>query len=127
MPDGALKVEVKELAFLDLEFWNSLAACMLDTQGLQLYLINYSVRTIDALSCLMKYTFKYIDSSVSSVCSFVRLAFSDSSSVYCLQVNSPTTSKGICESMQPPAIFLRCVVDQNDSHLPVQDSPFGNL
>ena len=91
MLDGALKVGVEELAFLDLELWKPLATCMLDTQGLQLHFINYSVRTIDALSCLMRYIFKYIDSLISSTYSFIRLTFLDNSSAYCFQVKPPTT------------------------------------
>lgn len=100
---------------------------MLDTQGLQLYLVNHSVYTVGGLSRLRKIllstlTALFLQSARLSDSPFL---IAEVHIVY--QVEITTTSEGACEIMQPPAMFLHCVVDQKLGHLPTRDTPLGNL
>ena len=71
-------------------------------------------------------TSKYIDSSIPSIYSFIRLAFLDNSSAYSVPSQLPYYVGGYMWAHKAARIYWYCVVDQNDSHLPVRDCPFGN-
>ena len=83
---------------------------------LQLYFINYSIRTSDGLSGLMK-----ILLSTLTARSF-NLLFLIAQVHIIFKSTPPLRPRLICETMQPPALFLHCVVDQNHGHLPVRIS-----